>query len=239
MGMIEMVGKSAYNGNMRILVVEDEKILAKSIKTGLVDEKFAVDVVHDGKEGYDLACTEEYDVVILDRMLPNMDGVVICQKLRKEQVTTPIIMLTARDTIEDKIAGLNSGADDYVIKPFSFEELLARIHSLIRRTQSTTKKTILQVDSLLLDPIGHTVKRAGKEVKLTGKEYALLEYFMYHAGQILTREKILSHVWDYSYDSFSNVVDVLVKRLREKIDDDFPKEKPLFATIRGLGYKLG
>jgi DNA-binding response OmpR family regulator len=222
---------------MRILVVEDEKILADNIKTGLVDEKFAVDVVYDGIKAYDLASTEDYDVIILDRMLPGMEGSVLAQKLRAENKLTPIIMLTARDTIEDKIVGLDSGADDYVIKPFSFEELLARIRSLLRRSHKKTTK--LSVDTLELNPTSHTVSRKGKEVLLTAKEYALLEYFMYHPSQILTRENILSHVWDYSYDSFSNVVDVLIKRLRKKIDTDFPKEKQLFATVRGLGYRLG
>ncbi len=224
---------------MRILVVEDEKMLAQSIKTGLVDEKFAVDVVHDGQEAYDLASSEEYDAIILDRMLPGMDGITICQKLRKNAVITPILILTAKDTVEDKIAGLDSGADDYLVKPFSFEELLARVRSLIRRTNIVTKSTVLKIDSLELDTASHIVKRAKKEISLTGKEYALLEFFMYHPQQILTREKILSHVWDYSYDSFSNVVDVLVKRIRNKIDSDFPEEKQLFTTIRGLGYKLG
>lgn len=221
---------------MRILVVEDEKMLAENIKTGLEDENFAVDIAFNGLDAYDLAAGEEYDVIILDIMLPGMDGITLCKKLRAEKIYTPILMLTAKDAVEDKVTGLDDGADDYMIKPFSFEELLARIRSLMRR--STTKDTILKVDSLELNPSSHIVKRNGKELSLTGKEYSLLEYFMRYPNQVLTREQILSHVWDYSYDSMSNIIDVLIRRLRNKIDRDFPDEKPLFKTVRGLGYKL-
>ena len=222
---------------MRILVVEDETLLAQSLKTGLEDEHFAVDVFSNGQEAYEQAATEEYDVILLDIMLPGMDGITICQKLRDEKNYTPIIMLTAKDTIEDKVTGLDIGADDYLVKPFSFEELLARIRSVVRRT--TTNELILTVDSLTLNPATHIVKRGTAEIELTGKEYALLEYFMHHPGHVLTREQILSHVWDYSQDLMSNIIEVLMKRLREKIDKAFPKEKPLFTTVRGLGYKLG
>ena len=222
---------------MRILVVEDEKLLAESLKIGLVDEHFAVDLFNDGKQAYEQASTEEYDVILLDIMLPGMDGVSICKKLREEKNYTPIIMLTAKDTVDDKVIGLDAGADDYLVKPFSFEELLARIRSIVRRT--TVKDTLLQVDTLTLNPTTHIASRNGQEIDLTGKEYALLEYFMLHPGHVLTREQILSHVWDYSYDSMSNIIEVLMKRLREKIDKAFPKEKILFSTIRGLGYKLG
>jgi DNA-binding response OmpR family regulator len=222
---------------MRLLIVEDEKNIANNLKKGLAEEGFAVDVRYDGEEGYDLAATEEYDTIILDLMLPKMDGFTICQKLRKDKIFTPVIMLTAKDTIEDKINGLDIGADDYLTKPFSFEELLARIRSVIRRTN--TKQPVLQVNNLVLNPATHVVKRGTKEIELTGKEYALLEYFMNHPAQICSKEQIINHVWDYSYDSFSNIIEVLVKRLREKIDKAFPKEKQLFTTIRGLGYKLG
>ncbi len=222
---------------MRILVVEDEKTLAESLKTGLTDEKFAVDVINDGKEGYELAATEEYDTIILDIMLPGMDGVTICGKLRAEDIHTPIIMLTAKDALDDKLTGFMYGADDYLVKPFSFEELLARIRALIRR--STVKESVLKIDNLLLNPSAHIVTRKGKEISLTGKEYALLEYFMHHPNQILTREQILNHVWDYSYDSMSNIIEVLIRRLRNKIDRDFPEDKKLFTTVRGLGYRLG
>lgn len=221
---------------MRILVIEDEEMLAESLRTGLIDEHYAVDVFSNGKLGYEQAATEEYDAIILDIMLPDMDGIAICRRLREEKVQTPIIMLTAKDTVEDKVVGLDCGADDYLIKPFSFEELLARIRSVIRR--ATVKETVLQVDSLTLNPATHIVKRGPHTVALTGKEYALLEYFMNHPYQILTREQIMSHVWDYSADLMSNTIEVLIKRLREKIDKAFPKEKPLFTTVRGIGYKI-
>jgi DNA-binding response OmpR family regulator len=221
---------------MRILVVEDEKMLTENIKTGLEDENFAVDVAFNGLDAYDLAVGEDYDVIILDIMLPGMDGITLCKKLRAEKNYTPILMLTAKDAVEDKVTGLDDGADDYMVKPFSFEELLARIRSLMRR--STTKDTILKVDSLELNPSSHIVRRNGKELNLTGKEYSLLEYFMRYPNQVLTREQILSHVWDYSYGSMSNIIDVLIRRLRNKIDRDFPDEKSLFKTVRGLGYKL-
>lgn len=217
-------------------MVEDEFALAHTIKTGLEDEKFAVDVLHNGREAYEQASVEEYDVIILDRMLPEMDGLAICQKLRKEKVFTPILMLTARGSADEKVEGLDAGADDYLAKPFAFNELLARIRSLIRR--ATTKETILQVGSLVVDPASHLAKRAGKEIALTAKEYALLEFFMRHPRQILTREQITSHVWDYGYDAMSNTIEVLIKRLRKKIDKAFPNEKPIFQTIRGLGYKI-
>ena len=222
---------------MRILVVEDEKTLADNLKTGLTDEKFAVDIIRNGREAYEMAVTEEYDAIILDIMLPEMDGVTICEKLRAKNINTPIIMLTAKDALDDKLTGFKFGADDYLVKPFSFEELLARIRSLIRR--STVKESVLKIDDLELNPSAHIVTRKGKEIGLTGKEYALLEYFMHHPNQILTREQILNHVWDYSYDSMSNIIEVLVRRLRNKIDRDFPESMQLFSTIRGLGYRLG
>lgn len=222
---------------MRILVVEDEKLLAESLQTGLEDEHFAVDLFRNGQEAYEQAVVEEYDVILLDIMLPGMDGITLCKKLREEKNYTPVIMITARDTVDDKVIGLDAGADDYLVKPFSFEELLARIRSVVRRT--TSKETILHVDSLSLNPATHIVVRNDIAIDLTGKEYALLEYFMHHPGHVLTREQILSHVWDYSYDSASNIIEVLIKRLREKIDKAFPQEKALFTTIRGLGYKLG
>ncbi len=221
---------------MRILVVEDEHVLAESLKTGLEDEHFAVDLFEDGIRAYEQAITEEYDVILLDIMLPGMDGIRICTKLREEKNYTPIIMLTAKDTVDDKVVGLDCGADDYLVKPFSFEELLARIRSILRR--NTTKESILVVDALRLNPATHVVKRNGEEIQLTGKEYAMLEYFMYHPGQILTREQILSHVWDYSQELMSNSIDVIIKRLREKIDKAFPEEKQLLSTVRGMGYKL-
>lgn len=221
---------------MRILIVEDEVSLAHTIKTGLEDEKLAVDVLHNGKQAYEQASVEEYDVIILDRMLPEMDGIAICQALRKGKVFTPILMLTARSTPDEKVEGLDAGADDYLGKPFSFNELLARLRSLIRR--STNKAVDLQVDSLLVDPKAHAVTRKGKNIELTAKEYGLLEFLMRHPNQIVTREQITSHVWDYAHDSMSNTIEVLIKRLRTKIDKAFPKEKPLIYTVRGMGYKI-
>lgn len=222
---------------MRILLVEDENTLAQNIKKGLLEENYAVDLISNGRQAFEQASTEDYDLIILDVMLPEMNGIEISKNLRKEKIFIPIIMLTAKSSIEDKVVGLDSGADDYMTKPFSFEELLSRIRSVIRR--SNTKDTLLKVGSLELNPSTHIVKRRGKEVSLTGKEYALLEYFMHHPGQILTREQILSHVWDYSYDSMSNIIEVLIRRLRNKIDKEYPEEKQLFSTIRGLGYRLG
>lgn len=222
---------------MRILVVEDDNNIAQNIRQGLLDENFAADVVYDGQEAYDQAKSDSYDAIIMDWMLPTLSGVEVCQRLRADKIYTPVLMLTAKDALEDKVLGLNTGADDYLTKPFSFEELLARVRSLIRR--SNQSQPVLKLDSLELDPQAHIVKRQGKEITLTGKEYALLEYFMHHPNQILTRDQILSHVWDYSYDSYSNIIDVLVRRLRNKIDRAYPKDRPLFTTIRGLGYRLG
>lgn len=221
---------------MRILIIEDDVNIAENIKTGLIDENFAVDISNDGQEGYEMASGNSYDGIILDLMLPNMDGQEICTKLRSKKVQTPILMLTAKDTLDDIVAGLDLGADDYMVKPFSFEELLARIRSLIRRSKGNDP--VLKVGSLELNPSSHLVQRAGEEIRLTGKEYALLEYLMRHANQILSKEQILNHVWDYSYDSLSNIIEVLIRRLRNKIDRSFPKEKPLFQTIRGIGYRI-
>lgn len=222
---------------MRILVIEDEPLLAKSIQKGLMDENYAVDMFHNGQEGYDQAAVEEYDLILLDVMLPDMDGFEIAKKLRAQKNKTPIIFLTAKDTTKDKIKGLDLGGDDYLVKPFSFEELLARIRAIIRR--ATKSDILLQLNTLELNPTTHIVKRDKVELSLTGKEYALLEYFMRHPSQILTKDQILNHVWDYSYDPLSNIVEVMVKRLRTKIDKAFPQEKQLFQTIRGLGYKIG
>lgn len=222
---------------MKVLVVEDEYPLAHTIKKGLEDENFAVDVIHNGREAYEQAVVEEYDVIILDLMLPEMDGITVCQKLREEKVYTPILMLTARVNDDEKVEGLNAGADDYLAKPFSFNELVARVRSLIRR--ATTNETILQVDNLTINPTQHIVMRKGILVELTGKEYALLEFLMRHKGQIMTREQITNHVWDYEHESMSNTIEVLMKRLRQKIDRNFPECKPLFVTIRGMGYKIG
>ncbi len=223
---------------MRILVIEDEQKLALSLKKALEAESYAVDVCFDGQEGYDTASVEDYDLIILDLGLPNMDGITLAKKLRLEKVKIPLLMLTARDTMKDKIKGLDSGADDYIVKPFAFEELLARIRALLRRG-SNQQSPILSVDTLTLDPAAHIVQRANKDVPLSTKEYALLEFLMRHASQIVSKTQLLEHVWDMETDPFSNVVDVYIGYLRNKIDKAFPKETPLIHTHKGLGYRIG
>lgn len=224
---------------MKILIIEDEVNLAKSIALGLKQENYKTDLAFTGEEGYNLAICQKYDCLIMDVTLPKISGFEVCKKLRNENYLTPIIILTASDTLEDKISGFNFGADDYLIKPFAFSELLARIKALIRRDKKINTALILKIDNLELDLNSHLVKRGNTEIKLTGKEYALLEFFMLNSKQILTREKILNHVWDNSFESLSNIVDVMVKRLRKKIDRNFVNEIPLFITVRGIGYRLG
>ncbi|OGG14619.1 DNA-binding response regulator [Candidatus Gottesmanbacteria bacterium RIFCSPHIGHO2_01_FULL_39_10] len=222
---------------MRVLVVEDEHRIAVNIKKGLEQERFAVDLAFTGVEGYDLASEENYDIIILDLMLPSMDGMEVCTKLRKNQIHTPILMLTARGQIKDKVKGLDSGADDYLTKPFSFEELLARMRALTRRPQKALS-TILKVGNLTLDPISYLVKRGTSIIQLSKKEFSLFEYMMRNAGKILTKEQIITSVWDYDADILPNTVEVTIKNLRNKIDIPFKNEKPLIQTIRGFGYKL-
>lgn len=216
---------------MRILVVEDEHLIANSIKKGLEQERFAVDIAFTGDEGFDLASSEEYDAIILDLMLPGMDGITICQELRKKKIHTPILILTARGQVQDKVQGLDSGADDYLTKPFSFEELLARIRALIRRPKQVLGETIT-VANLSLDPKNYVVLKNGKNIDLSGKEFALLEYLMRNPGKILTKEQIINHVWDYDSDILPNTVEVYIKNLRGKIGDD------LIKTKRGFGYLI-
>ena len=219
-------------------MVEDEHKIGSSIKKGLEQESFAVDLAFSGLEGYDLASTEDYDVIILDLMLPGMDGIEICQKLRQKQIHTPILMLTAKGQLEDKVNGLNSGADDYLTKPFVFEELLARIRALNRRPKEVLGTT-LNIGDLFLDTTKYDVRRGGKLILLSAKEYALLEYLMRHPSQILTKEQIISHVWDYDADVLPNTVEVYIGYLRNKIDKPFPGKKNLIQTVRGFGYKVG
>lgn len=223
---------------MRILVIEDEHRIANTIKKGLEQEKYAVDVAYQGNDGFDLASTEDYDLIILDLMLPQMDGITICKELRKNNNHVPIIMLTAKGQVQDKVLGLDSGADDYLTKPFSFEELLARIRALIRRPK-TAMNQVLKVKDLELDVKEYVVKRSGKKISLTSKEYSLLEYLMRNANTVCTKEQIISHVWDYDADILPNTVEVYIRNLRNKIDAPFKKEKPLINTVRGFGYKLG
>jgi len=219
---------------MRILVVEDEEKIANFIKRGLKEEEYAIDIAYDGEQGHFLATTEVYDLVVLDLMLPKIDGLTLCRKLKEEKNTAPILMLTAKDSVKDKVAGLDSGADDYLTKPFAFEEFLARVRALLRKGKPQQIK--LKVADLELDLLSHKVTRAGKEIELTTKEYALLGYFMRNAGTVVTRTMLSEHVWDISFDSFTNVIDVYINYLRNKIDQNFKKK--LIHTIRGRGYIL-
>lgn len=223
---------------MRLLVIEDEHRIANTIKKGLEQERYAVDVAYTGTDGYDLASTEEYDVIILDLMLPGMDGIELCRTLRKENNHTPILMLTAKSQIEDKVTGLDEGADDYLTKPFAFEELLARIRALTRRPQKSLDP-VLTVDTLILNTKNFTVHRSTQPVSLSGKEFALLEYLMRNAGTIVTKDQIISHVWDYDADILPNTVEVYIKNVRNKVDKPFPTMKPLITTVRGFGYRIG
>ena len=218
---------------MRILIVEDEKKVAAFIKKGLEEETYAVDVAYDGEDGLHMGVENQYDLIILDLMLPIIDGLSVLSRLREKKVETPILLLTAKDSVEDKVTGLNTGADDYLTKPFAFSELLARIRVLLRRGKAETK-TVLQIDGLSLDLVSHKVKRNDEEIELTGKEYSLLEYFMRNQGKVLTRTMIAEHVWDYNFDTFTNVIDVYVNHLRKKIDKSYPEK--LLHTLRGVGY---
>lgn len=222
---------------MRILVVEDEHKIANSIKKGLEIESYAVDVQYSGDQGYDLASSEDYDLIILDILLPGMSGIQICQKLREGQIHTPILMLTAKDQVSDKVEGLNAGADDYLAKPFAFEELLARIRALVRRPKENVG-TILKIDDLYMDTNLVEVKRGEKVIQLSSKEYGLLEYLLRHPNQVLSKPQIINHVWDYEADVLPNTVEVYIGYLRNKIDKPFSSKKPLIKTIRGFGYKV-
>ncbi|MGH2442075.1 MAG: response regulator [Chloroflexota bacterium] len=221
---------------MHILVVEDERRLANLIKRALEEESHVVDISNDGAEGLDLAEATEYDLLLLDLMLPHMDGIEICKRLRAAGKDTRILMLTARDAVEDRVIGLESGADDYLVKPFSFSELLARVKALSRRQVAAQIEQELQSADLVLDLSRHEARRGEKSIELTAKEFQLLEYLMRNAGHVLTRTQILDHVWGYNFDSFSNVVDIYVHYLRNKIDRDF--SEPLIRTIRGVGYSI-
>jgi len=222
---------------MRILIVEDEHRIGTSIKKGLELEKYAVDLAFDGRDGYDFAATEEYDCIILDLMLPGMDGLTICKKLREKGIHTPILILTARSQVENKIEGLDSGADDYLTKPFSFEELLARVRALIRRPNGM-QSTLLKAGDLELDTVNYGVKRGNITIQLSSKEYSLLEYLLRHVGNIVSKDQIVGHVWNYDDDVLPNTVEVYIRKLRQKIDIPFTEEEPLISTVRGFGYKI-
>jgi len=223
---------------MRILVVEDEHRIANSIKKGLEQERYAVDVAYTGNDGYDLASTEDYDGIILDIMLPEMNGIEICTNLRKNKIHTPILMLTAKGQTEDKIKGLDAGADDYMTKPFSFDELLARVRALTRR-HGKMINTVLTVEDLSLDNKQYLVKREGKIINLSSKEFSLLEYLITNKSTIVTKDQIIAHVWDYDADILPNTIEVYIKNLRNKIDKPFNNKKPLINTVRGFGYRIG
>lgn len=220
---------------MRILIIEDEKKIASFIRRGLKEEGYACDIAPDGEEGLFLATTNQYDAIILDVMLPKMDGIELCKALRSRKVVTPIIMVTAKDAISDKVAGLDCGADDYLTKPFAFEELLARIRALLRKKEDPTA-TMLKVGPLKLDLLSHEVSRDGVTIDLTSKEFALLEYLMRNAGAVVTRTMISEHVWDINFDTDTNVIDVYINYLRKKIDEGH--DKALIQTVRGRGYTI-
>ena len=220
---------------MRLLVVEDEQRIADFIRRGLSEQGHAVDVAADGEEALDWAAIAEFDVIVLDIMLPIRDGIDVCRTLRARGLHTPILMLTARDAVEDRVLGLDSGADDYLVKPFAFAELLARIRALARR-EPAVAGTVLQVGDLTLKTATREASRDGEEITLTAKEHALLEYFMRHPNHVLTRTMIAEHVWSYDFDNATNVIDVHVRNLRRKIDDPFPTK--LIQTVRGAGYRI-
>jgi len=220
---------------MRVLVVEDEKKVASFIKRGLEEESFTVDVAYDGEEGFEMAANNPYDVILMDLMLPKKDGLSVIRELRERDIVTPVLCLTAKDAVEDIVAGLETGSDDYLTKPFAFGELLARVKALLRRTSKDRGAEIYFAD-LRLDPVSHKVWRGDQEIDLTAKEYGLLEYFMRNPNEVLTRAMIAEHVWDYTFDSFTNIIDVYVNYLRKKVDRDY--DTKLIHSVRGVGYVL-
>ncbi|MBP9855278.1 MAG: response regulator transcription factor [Candidatus Omnitrophica bacterium] len=220
---------------MRILLVEDEKKIASFIERGLKEHHYTVDVAYDGEEGLYQAEINPYDLILLDIMLPKKDGVTICRELRNQKINTPILMLTARDALKDKVSGLNAGADDYLTKPFSFSELLARVRALLRRERSE-KVDMIKIADLELNMLNHQVTRGKRQIALTSKEYGLLEYLMLNANQVVTRTMISEHVWKESFNSFTNVIDVHIRYLRNKVDKN--TDKKLIHTVRGTGYIL-
>ncbi|QBD83125.1 response regulator transcription factor [Ktedonosporobacter rubrisoli] len=222
---------------MHILIVEDERKMARLLRRVLSDERHNVDLAYDGHTGLDLAASDTYDTVILDLMLPGIDGLEICRQMRAYSVKSPVLMLTARSAVDDRIRGLNCGADDYLSKPFVMEELLARVNALLRRRDRSFETTAqLHVDDLVLDLVRHEARRAGRVIELTAKEFALLDFLMRHAGQALTRAQIINHVWRYDLEALSKVVDIYIHYLREKIDQGSSRQ--LIKTVRGIGYKI-
>lgn len=220
---------------MRILVVEDEKKVAQFITQALEEEEYTVDVAHDGEQGLALARAQKYDVIVLDVMLPRMSGLEVMKEFRAHSGSTPTLMLTAKTAVEDRVAGLDSGADDYLTKPFAVAELLARVRSLLRRG-TMDKTTLLTIADLELDTVSHRARRGGADIELTAKEYALLEFFLRNRGRVLSRTSISEHIWRYNFDTGTNIIDVYVNHLRNKIDDGF--EPRLIHTVRGVGYVI-
>jgi len=220
---------------LRILLVEDEHRLSSVVRRGLEEESYAVDVAYDGREGLAMAESDEYDLLVLDVMLPGLNGLEITRRLRRRRVSTPILMLTARDAVDDRVAGLDSGADDYLVKPFAFRELLARVRALLRRGD-LTKDPVIRVADLELDTVTHNARRSGVEIELTSREFALLEFLMRNPDHVLSRTQIAEHVWNYDFTALSNVVDVYIRNLRRKMDDAY--EPKLIQTVRGSGYRL-
>jgi len=223
---------------MHVLLVEDEQKISYSIKKGLEQEHYTVDVAHTGTSGLEFALDEEYDVMILDLMLPEMDGMQVCREVRKNSVKIPILMLTARGQVREKVDGLNAGADDYLTKPFAFEELLARLKAITRRPNSSVE-TVLFVDNLTMNTLTYRVMRADTSIDLSHREYTLLEYFIRHKNQVITKDQLILHVWNYDADILTNTVEVYIGYLRNKIDKKFPDEPALIHTIRGFGYRIG
>ncbi len=222
--------------NVQILVVEDEEKIANFLRRGLLEESYCVDIAGDGEDALYKFEINEYDLIILDLMIPKVDGITVCQKIREVNTSIPILVLTAKDAIEDKIKGLDAGADDYMTKPFPFSELSARVRALLRRGKKADP-TILTIDNLSLDPATRIAKRGNKTIILTAREYALLEYFMRNPNRVLTKTELLEHVWDYNYDGLSNVLETYVKYLRKKLMVH-PEEKEIIHTMRGSGYIL-
>jgi len=220
---------------MRILLVEDEKKIASFIERGLKAHRYAVDIAADGENGLELAQINPYDLIIIDIMLPGKDGITVCKELREQQIDSPVMMLTAKSSVADKVHALNCGADDYLVKPFSFDEFTARVAALMRRTRKE-KTSVLKIGRIALDQMTHKVKKIDKEIVLTPKEYSLLEYFMLNADKVITRTMILEHVWNENFDSFSNIIDVFINNLRGKLDSN--RKKSCIKTIRGVGYVL-
>jgi DNA-binding response OmpR family regulator len=225
-----------YSGAMNILIVEDERKIAEFIARGLEEESFGTAIAESGEEGLEKANRSSFDIILLDIMLPGIDGIELCKKLRNQGNMTPIIMLTARDAVSDKVSALDFGADDYITKPFAFEELLARIRVLHRKASGAVQ-TQLRIDDLSLDLVSHTATRGGKDIQLSNREYCLLEYLMTNAGNVVSRMMIAEHVWGIDFDTFTNTIDVYINYIRNKIDSG--SEKKLIHTIRGKGYCLG